>query len=59
MVFGVAMEGIEFRMIFGVFSVVVRGGLEDGLGRLVRVVFGRTKTRFVVGATLFRSVRAP
>ena len=30
----VVMEGIEFGMIFGVFSVVVRGGLEDGLGRI-------------------------
>ena len=33
MVFSVVMEGIEFGMVFGVFSVVVRGCLEDGLGR--------------------------
>ena len=33
MVFSVVMEGIEFGMIFGVYSVVERGGLEDGLGR--------------------------
>ena len=46
-VFSMVMEGIAFGMIFGVFSVVVRGGLEDGLGRSVRVVFGKTKTRFV------------
>ena len=34
MVFSFVMEGMELRTVFGVFSVVVRGGVvEDGLGR--------------------------
>ena len=33
MVFSVVIKAIESGMIFGVFSVVVKGGVEKGLGR--------------------------
>ena len=59
MVFRVAMEGIVFGMILGVFRLVVRGSTKDGLVRLVGAVLGRTKARFKVGATLFIPPRAP
>ena len=58
-VFDMVMEDIAFWMGFVTFSVVVGGGVVDRLGRLVDIIFGRTNMMLVVGATFFRSVRAP
>ena len=58
-VFGTVVEGIAFGMGFVIISMALGGGLVDGLGGLVGVVFGRTNMRLVGGPTLFRSVRTP
>ena len=57
---GISFNTVNFFLSgFVVFSVVVSVGVVDRLGGLVGVILGRTNMRLGVGATLFRSIRAP